>query len=234
MIIEQKIFKRAIFDFDKLEKYGFVKSGGFWHHTEFFMADEFKAVIYISAQGNVSGTVYEVATDEEYLPLRVENMEGFAATVRTEYIKILENIKAKCCRINHFVSAQANRAAQFIYQTYGDLPAFPWDKFNRHGVFKNTESQKWYALILCIDKSKLNAKLSGEIEVMNIKLNEDKILDLHKQNGFYPAYHMNKKSWITITLDDSVTDSILFDLIAESHTFSLKKAKPPQKTNKEK
>ena len=223
MTIEQNIFKRATIDCDKLEKHGFIKSGELWRYTEFFMAGEFKAVICITPQGNVSGAVYEVATDDEYLPLRVENMEGFAATVRAEYIKILEAIKADCCRINYFVSAQANRAAQFIYQAYGDLPAFPWDKFNRHGVFKNPDSQKWYALILCIDKSKLNAKLSGEIEVMNIKLNEDKILELNKQNGFYPAYHMNKKSWLTITLDDSVSDNLLFDLIAESHAFSLKK-----------
>jgi len=225
MTIEQNIFKRAIFDFDKLEKYGFAKSDGLWHYTELFMESDFKAVINITSQGALSGKVYEVATDDEYLPLRVENMEGFAGEVRTEYIKILEDIKAKCCRINYFVSAQANRIAQFIFQTYGDLPVFPWDKFNRHGVFKNPASQKWYALILCIDKSKLNPKLLGEVEVMNIKLNEDKILQLHKQEGFYPAYHMNKKSWITIVLDGSVTDSVLFDLINESHAFSLKKTK---------
>lgn len=228
MTIEQNIFKRATFDFDKLEKHGFIKSGVLWRHTELFMAGEFKADICITPQGDVSGKVYELATNDEYLPLRVENMEGFAAMVRTEYIKILEAVKADCCRINYFISPQANRLAQFIYQTYGDLPAFPWDKFNRHGVFKNPDSQKWYALILCIDKCKLNPKFSGEVEVMNIKLSEDKILQLHKQKGFYPAYHMNKKSWITITLDDSVTDGVLFDLISESHTFSLKKTKSPR------
>lgn len=32
-----------------------------------------------------------------------------------------------------------------------------------------------------------------------------------------PGYHMNKQHWITITLDDSVEDSLLEELIAESY-----------------
>ena len=225
MSIEDNIFKRAIIDFGKLSKYGFIKSEGRWVYTKLFMSDDFKAVIYISLKGKVSGMVYEVATDDEYLPLRVEDMEGFAGEVRSEYKKILEDIKAKCCYVNYFIHPQANRLTKAIYDTYGDEPVFPWDKFNGHGVFKNPDSEKWYALILSIDKSKLDKKLFGEIEVVNIKLDEDKIQRLLKQKGFYPAYHMNKKSWITIVLDDTVNDDVLFHLLDESHNFSVGKHK---------
>lgn len=225
MSIEDSIFKKANIDFSKLEKFGFTKSDGKWTYSKLFMNGEFKAFVNVTAKGKVSGTVYEVATEDEFLPLRVENMEGFAGEVRAEYKKILEEIKDNCCRLNYFAYPQANRLTEMIYHAYGDKPVFPWEKFNTHGVFKNPNSEKWYALIMSIDKCKLDKKLSGEVEVVNIKLAEDKIADLHKQPGFYPAYHMNKKSWITIVLDDTVPDEILFALLEESHSFTVGKTK---------
>ena len=224
MTIEEKIFKRTIIDFSRLAKFGFTESDGRWIYSELFMNGDFKAVVNVSPKGNVSGTVFETATDDEFLPLRVENMEGFAGEVRTEYRKILENIKANCCRINYFVHPQSNRLTQAIFENYGDEPVFPWDN-DASGVFKNPDNGKWYALIMCINRSKLDKKLSGDIEVVNIKLDEAKIPELHKQNGFYPAYHMNKKNWLTITLDDTVPDDVLLALVAESHTFTLGKHK---------
>ena len=219
MTIEEKIFKRTIIDFDRLPKFGFTKSDDKWTYGELFMDGDFKAVVNITPQGLVSGTVFETATEDEFLPLRVENMEGFAGEVRAEYQKILENIKTDCCRINYFVRPQANRLTQAIYDEYGDEPIFPWDNDDA-GVFKNPNNGKWYALIMSIDRNKLDRKLSGEVEVVNIKLDEAKIPELHKQKGFYPAYHMNKKNWITITLDESVSDDVLLELVAESHAFT--------------
>ena len=224
MTIEEKIFKRTIIDFGRLIKFGFAKSDDKWTYSKLFMDGDFKAVVNVTPQGNVFGTVIETATEDEFLPLRVENMEGFAGEVRTEYQKILEKIKANCCRINYFVHAQSNRLTQAIFEVYGDEPVFPWDN-DDSGVFKNPNNGKWYALIMSIDRSKLDKKLSGEVEVVNIKLDEAKIPELHKQNGFYPAYHMNKKNWITITLDDVVPDEVLFALVNESHAFTVGKHK---------
>jgi len=224
MTIEEKIFKRTIIDFSRLAKFGFTEADGNWIYSELFMDGDFKAVVNVSPKGCVSGTVVETATEDEFLLLRVENMEGFAGEVCAEYRKILEKIKANCCRINYFVHPQSNRLTQAIYETYGDAPVFPWDNDDA-GVFKNPDNGKWYALIMSIDRSKLDKTLSGEVEVVNIKLDEAKIPELHKQQGFYPAYHMNKKYWITITLDETVPDDVLLALVDESHIFTLGKPK---------
>jgi len=230
MSIEEDIFKRAVIDFGKLKKYGFTKSGDKWNYTKLFMNGDFEAAVTIDDKGHISGTVYEVATGDEFLPLRVENMEGFAGEVRAEYKQILEDIKADCCRINYFMQPQANRLTEMIYKTYGDIPSFPWE-FDGYGVFRNPNNEKWYALVMNIDKSKLDKKLSGEVEVVNLKLNEENIRHLLQQKGFYPAYHMNKKSWITILLDDSIKDDVLFALLDESHAFTTAKSNHRQAGN---
>ena len=63
------------------------------------------------------------------------------------------------------------------------------------------------------------------MEIVNVKLAPDTIQELLKENGFFPAYHMNKKSWITIVLDDTVSDKVLFDLVQQSHAFTVCKSK---------
>ena len=57
------------------------------------------------------------------------------------------------------------------------------------------------------------------VEIINIKIDPEKIIELKKRRGFYDAYHMSKKNWITIALDGSVSDGLIFDLLKESHAL---------------
>ena len=46
---------------------------------------------------------------------------------------------------------------------------------------------------------------------------DDKVEKYLKIKGFYPAYHMNKKSWISIILDGSVSTEIIEKLVETSY-----------------
>lgn len=221
MSIEEGIFKKSVIDFNKLAVYGFIKSGNLWQYTTNFMNNDFRAEITIDESGVVSGKVYETDNNEEYIPLRVEAMSiGYSGQVRSAYEQILSDIKEKCAHENYFILAQSNRLAKAIYNRYGDKPSFPWDKFTGYGVFVNPQNHKWYAVIMNIDKSKVDKKQSGETEIVNLKLDGQKIVELLGKKGFYPAYHMNKKNWISVALDESVTDDMLLVLLEESHLFT--------------
>lgn len=46
--------------------------------------------------------------------------------------------------------------------------------------------------------------------------------------GYFPAYHMNKTSWITVALDDSVPDDevkLLLDMSFEATASKMSKKK---------
>ena len=222
MTIEENIFKRAEVNEKALAGYGFRHSKESWTLEVSFMNGDFKAVVIVDGAGHISGNVYETATQDIFLPLRVESMDGFAGEVRNAYMEILKDIKEKCCRENVFISSQANRFAEAIYKKYGDKPVFPWDDFSG-GVFKNPDNGKWYAIVMDINAQKVDKKLTGDVEVVNIKLDPEKIQNLHKEKGFYLAYHMNKKNWISILLNDTVPDPVLLELLDESHAFTQSK-----------
>lgn len=69
-----------------------------------------------------------------------------------------------------------------------------------------------------------DAHPEDEIEILNVKLDPVKIPLLEHADGFYPCYHMNRKHWITVALDGSVSDEYIMELLEESHSLSVRKA----------
>lgn len=214
MSIESNIFKRYVPNWKICKK----------EYEISFLDNSFKAVVKINKNGEVSGIVYDIENKDEFLPLRVESQEGsFVGKVREEYEKILINIRENYFIKNHFIYPQSNHITQLIYKKYGNEPEFLWEKFDGSGIFRNPESKKWYAGILDVEGSKINKNKKGIIEVLNIKLNPEEIQELLIQPDFYPAYHMNKKNWITIILDESLSNEKIMELIEKSHKLSYKK-----------
>ena len=67
--------------------------------------------------------------------------------------------------------------------------------------------------------------LPGEriVDVLNVKCDPILIGSLRQQKGFFPAYHMNKDSWISILLDNSVSADEIKNLIEMSYRLTMKK-----------
>ena len=223
MTIVDEIFKKYTPDFKKLIEYGFKKNKTKYSFEKVFKNNQFKAVIEIKKDGNLTGTVYDLENNDEFLPLKVETQQGaFIGAIREEYKSILADIRDNCFSKNYFIFPQSNRITNLIIKKYGDIPNFMWEKFPNFGVFKNTDNNKWYGTVMNIDYSKLGLNNKNPVEVINVKLDKDEIQDLLKKEGFYPAWHMNKKSWITITLDETLADDEIMNLIDESYSYTRK------------
>ena len=61
----------------------------------------------------------------------------------------------------------------------------------------------------------------GQVEAVNLK--HDQVVDLLSQNGIYPAFHMNRRYWISVALDDTLSDEIVLELIEKSWNLTSKK-----------
>ena len=220
MSIESEIFKKYIPNNNKLIKYGFKKSNNSYKFSKNFMNNAFRADIVIDNKGQVIGKVIEIELNEEYTIFRMENAIGeFVNTVRDEYIKILKDIASSCFEKEEFIFGQTNRITRLIKEKYKVTPEFLWSKFPGFGVFRNAKSKKWFGIIMNIDKGKIISDKSGEIEILNVKL-DDNIQNYLGVEGIYPSYHLNKKNWISIILDDTLSDKEIMDLIDISYNIS--------------
>lgn len=218
MSIESEIFKRYNVDFNKLESYGFIKNDNKYEYSKKFM-DTFKANIVINKKGNVFGKIIDLDVDYEYINFRLDNNIGeFASNIREEYKKILIDIRNNCFKKDYFINNQTNRITKYIIDKYNIEPEFLWDSDPGYGVFRNKNNNKWFGIIMNINKSKIDNE-SKEVEIIDIKCSEDNINRLIEKNGFYKGYHMNKKSWLTIILDDTISDDEIINLIDESYNL---------------
>ena len=215
MTIEEEVFIKSKVDLNKLINYGFIKENNYYKYIKNIMNNKF--LVEIIYDDNITGKIYEISTNEEYTNYRIKDLIGeFVSTIREEYINILKDIKDNCFVNTYFISDQANRITNEIIKLYNDKPDFPWQDNN--GVFRNND--KWYALIMNVNKNKLGFKEDKLVDILNIKLDEKIIETLIKKKGFIKAYHMNKKSWISIILDDTLKDNEILELIIESHKYT--------------
>ena len=215
MNIEEEIFKKGTFQEKELIKYGFKKENNKYILKKLFLNNSFITEIEIF-NNKITGKVIDLEVEEEYTNLRTNSKGEFAGKVRDSYKEILLSIKENCFIENTFLNPQTNRVNNYIKEKYKDNPEFLWSKFPGYAIYRNKNNEKWYSIIMNISSDKLNKEI-GEVEIINIKLNEDKIMNLLKKEGFYKAYHMNKKDWISIILNDTLEDKEIFSLIDESY-----------------
>lgn len=140
--------------------------------------------------------------------------------VKEEYRALLQDIADKC-----FVKAQADRIKDEIKTRYGDEPDFPFKKFPNYAVFRNPQNRKWYGLLMAVPLGKLTVdeKDQQEVTVLNLKLAEEKLPALLKQEDFFPAYHMNKQNWLSVLLNNDLTDEEVLAMLDESRAFTERK-----------
>lgn len=220
MEIEQELFQRCKVDFSKLESYGFKNCEAGYLYTKEILNDTFRIDVLVTPDGKVEGKVYDLSFGEEYISYRASQSVGeFVSQVREAFENLLKDIRLHCTIPEYFITPQANRIASLIKEKYQNVSQFLWTKFPGYGVFRNQNNEKWYAVIMNINKQKLGLE-DVEIEIVNVKLEEERVSELLARKGFYPAYHMNKENWISIILDGSLSDDEVMTYVEESHRLT--------------
>lgn len=220
MNLENDIFKKTIPNYENLEKYGFKKEQNKYIYKTKIMDNQFEAQVIIDKQ--IEGKLIDQDTLEEYTNIRLENMGTYANKVKNEYEKVLLDIKEKCFKEQYFMFPQSNRIAQYIIKNYNSYPEFLWKKLDGSAVFRNKKNNKWFGIIMDINKNKLDNE-NKIIEIINVKIREEEKENILKNRGFYEAYHMNKNNWITIILDETVSDEKIIKMIDNSYILINKK-----------
>ena len=119
---------------------------------------------------------------------------------------------------------QANTVVEHIESEYGASPEFLWpDRYPGYAVFRHDNNKKWFALVATISAASLGLKDDRQIDVINLKFDKNQTYDFARASDhIFPAYHMNKNNWITIWLDGTLPNGLIFELIKKSYLLSAK------------
>ena len=216
-----EIFKSYQFNQEKARAYGFVESSGVWTYSCMILQGDFVMTVSITAD-NVNFQVFDQEMGDLYPQVHMESMTGsFVASVREACLEILYQIRKACFEVQDFICPQTKRIMAQVQEQYGNQLEYLWEKSPDTAVLRHEGNQKWYAVLMKIFWDKLEKGREGQVEAVNLK--HDQVVDLLSKKGIYPAFHMNKRYWISVALDDTLSDEEVLELIERSWNLTIKK-----------
>ena len=216
-----EIFKAYQFNSKKAKEYGFVENQGVWTHSSTILQGDFLMMVTVE-DGVLGFQVYDQETGDLYPQVHMASMRGtFVGSVREACLEVLYEIRKSCFDVQDFIYPQTKRIMTRVQEKYGNQLEYLWEKSPDTAVLRHEDNQKWYAILMRIPWDRLDKGREGLVEAVNLK--HDQVADLLSQMGIYPAFHMNKRYWISLPLDDTLTDEKVLELFERSWFLTSKK-----------
>ena len=108
----------------------------------------------------------------------------------------------------------------FAEKEFGVKPDYPFAKFPAYAVLRHSNDGKWFGLVMNVPLNKIGLEGDDEIDILDVKCHVAKVADLTNEDGFRPAYHMNKEHWLTARLDGPVEKDTFLALLRESYDLT--------------
>ena len=212
MISSKKALKELLIN------YGFNKEKDKYIYEKDILNMMFKIVVIYNNNSFIS-KVIDNNTFDEYILVDIEGVIGdFVGSIKKEYEKTIDDIINKCFVNDIYKSKQSKLIINYIKEKYQSELEFLWDDLN--AVIRNKNNNKWFILFMIIDKNKLGNFCSEKVEVINLKYPTDRIDKLVDNKTIFKGFHMSKKHWITIVLDEKLETAELLKLIDISYILS--------------
>ena len=206
-----KQFNRFKYKEDKLKLFGFTKEKDKYILNQKSTNKDFTYHIEIDDK-KVLSSVIDNSTDEEYMPFYIETINGeFVGAIRNEFDLLIKSILSTCYE-KDYDNDTVHQVIKYVKDTYNIKPVYLWDDSPNTFVFKHQEA-KWFGIVMDIPYKRVGIDSKEIVYVLNVKVPTEQIETLTKMNGIVPAYHMNKKYWISILLDGSVNIEEIKNLI---------------------
>ena len=209
------IFRSAKINKDSLKAAGFTTSNDNSYEMRVPVSNgAFNAEISLSlSDQTLTVQLFDTATGEKYALFDMPSHGAFVASLREEVQKIIDDIKSKCFETNDL----KDDFIAWIKSKFGAEPAYPWPDDAPYSFVFRCPNEKWFALVMRIKYRQLGLTGDENVWVVNMKADQNSIPNLVDHKSIFPAWHMNKKHWITILLTAATDFNKLCELTEKSY-----------------
>ncbi|MBQ9746585.1 MAG: MmcQ/YjbR family DNA-binding protein [Clostridia bacterium] len=128
------------------------------------------------------------------------------------------------------MKTEREKIADFALTLPGAVLDMPFEDDFETTVFRHGEGGKWFGLLMRVEKSRVGLAGEGKADVLNLKCDPDEAFIVRElYEGIIPAYHMNKRHWISVILEGGVPLDFTERLIEKSYALTEKKCKTRKK-----
>ena len=121
---------------------------------------------------------------------------------------------------------ERSAVVEFALSLPGAVADQPFEDDFETTVFRHGEGGKWFGLLMNLSKRRVGIEDDGIVDVLNLKIDPEESYAVREMfEGILPAYHMNKRHWISVILDGSVPLEFCEILIEKSYGLTKKNVK---------
>ena len=204
------------FSKEQLKGFGFKEEADKLVYKKEILDSNFLIEI-VFANNQLTIEVYDLEFDEIYSLFSVDSAVG--ETVQN-IIESVEKILSSILGLADKSEKISSEVIDYCNNKYGENHVNPFKKHPDILALVN-EKNKWYALFLDVDYNKLNKNtdITTKVKILNVKYPANKILEIIDNKNIFPAYHMNKKHWISIVIDKNIKLETIKELIDISYSL---------------
>ena len=220
----EKLFAAGEVNREKLLQNGFTETeNGYFKESPLL---NFLLRVNVSDGGKVQAELFDPEADAPYTLHLVANAEGnFVGEVRKAYEEALIHIAETCFENAVFKQRFTKDLLRYAEEQHGEKCEYLWERYPDCAVLRRADNRKWYAVIMTVAGSKVGLSTDNIVEIVDFRAEEEVVNSLVHSRGFAPAWHMNKKSWITVLLDGSAEFSTVAQMLDKSRVLAAKKSK---------
>ena len=212
---------------ERLRAYGFHPAEGRFLWETPVLDNQFLLQVIVTETGQVDYTVIDPITQEEYILIKSESAQGnFVTELRRCCEQKLAEIASTCFITDEFQAEQTRRIVGYIRERYAVQPEYLWEGSADSAALRHKTTLKWFGVLMTIDSRKLDPQRQGSVDILVVKTRPERLNEYIDQPGCYPAYHMNKKHWLTLVLDGTLPDPEIEERIQESFALTEAGGKP--------
>ena len=232
-MLTKVLFKDRLLNEERLLDYGFEQTGNeYVYHTP-IAKGQMQLTVKVSKGNEVDTKIVDSESGEEYVMHLVDDAIGeFVGSIKEEYENILRRIESFCFDKDIFKSQQARKIIKYIREKYNDELEYLWEMFPKYAVWRRKDSRKWYGILLTIPQYKIGLEGNDIIEILDLRIKPDELEEILDERRYFFGYHMNKKNWLTICLNETVPLEEICTRIDASYELAKKKRKSHQQVKK--
>ena len=197
---------------------------GFKHTAEKYVyecpLEDGAFLLRLTIDGYLHDEVIDLQTNEPYSLYKLSSLSsGFAYAIKQNVESIIQGLFPELSNdSNPFALPCFLYLEEAMTKRFDEPTDNPFEDEDIR-IFRLKQNRKWYGIAMQIPAKKLGFAGDNEIFGLCVRVEKgcaEKYID---HMLVFPAYHMNKKNWVNLVLDDRLTQEEILDYLLRSRSI---------------